>query len=236
MFSSARFLIRPSVRSPRSVLSKRRLSSDLESPKAGSALTGLLAWYSSKLDTHPLITKCLTSGAVAGTGDFLCQWIIDASEGATVWDRARTGRFAFLGCAFVAPAIHFWYGALARRIPGTHATAIAKRVFMDQFVFTPFYLPLWLVSLWSLEELTEEPKLKGADTNDSSAPSADLKNAYPQRLVETLPDLMIANWSLWVPVMGLNFRFVPVKYQVLCSNLVALIWNMYLSFATSREK
>ena len=34
----------------------------------------------------------------------------------------------------------------------------------------------------------------------------------------------------------INFRFVPVHHQVLFANVVALVWNTYLSFATNKVK
>jgi hypothetical protein len=56
------------------------------------------------------------------------------------------------------------------------------------------------------------------------------------RVVDTLkadlPSAIRANWALWVPAQFLNFRFVPAQYQVLFSNVVALAWNVYFSFAT----
>jgi hypothetical protein len=190
------------------------------------------------------------ANTVAGSGDFLCQWLIDgvslrssgddelstttttttttttsaATTTTMAWDRARTGRFALLGCVLVAPAIHVWYGTLARWIPGTNAMAIAQRVALDQLFFTPIFLPAWLVSLWTLEEQLQ---------TDNNAYESET-GMYAERLIECVPDIYVANLALWVPVMALNFRFVPVKFQVLCSNTVALVWNMFLSFTTSR--
>jgi protein Mpv17 len=46
---------------------------------------------------------------------------------------------------------------------------------------------------------------------------------------------MIANWQLWIPFQFLNFRFVPQNYQVLASNVVALAWNVILSFKAHKE-
>ena len=180
--------------------------------------TSFLEWYSDKLDSHPLITKCLTSGFIAGSGDVLCQWTV---EGTSTWDKARTGRFGLLGCVLVAPLIHYWYGFLARTIPGTDVASIAKRVFLDQFVYTPPFIPLWLTSLWTLESLTGD--------NHSDTP-------FGQRIVDIFPDIYVANLTLWLPVMAFNFKFVAPKYQVLFSNVVALVWNTYLSFSTSREQ
>jgi hypothetical protein len=199
-----------------------------------SFFTNFLAWYSTKLDTHPLLTKGISSGLIAGSGDFLCQLFVDkrnvvkedekdgvlASTGSgresssllTSWDPARTGRFALLGAFLVAPGIHYWYNALSMRlVPGAVTVSnTMKRVALDQFAFTPFFLQVWLSALWTLEGETP------IDT-------------IPSRMMEATPTILVANWILWIPAQIINFRMVPVKYQVLYSNVVALFWNVFLS-------
>jgi hypothetical protein len=197
-----------------------------------SFLTSILAWYSNKLDTHPLLTKGISSGLIAGSGDFLCQLFVDrrnvgkdenngvvtskgereSSSLLAGWDPARTGRFAILGAFLVAPGIHYWYNALSMRlVPGAVTVSnVMKRVALDQFAFTPFFLQVWLSALWTLEGETP------IDT-------------IPSRMMEATPTILVANWILWIPAQIINFRTVPVKYQVLYSNVVALFWNIYLS-------
>jgi hypothetical protein len=197
-----------------------------------SFFSNFLAWYSTKLDTHPLLTKAISSGLIAGSGDFLCQIFVDwrkrvkeeendgmASKGEREsssllagWDPARTGRFAILGAFLVAPGIHYWYNALSMRLVPGAATAsnVLKRVALDQFVFTPFFVQMWLSALWTLEGETPI-------------------DVIPSRLMEATPTILVANWVLWIPAQIINFRMVPVKYQVLYSNAVALFWNIYLS-------
>jgi FtsH-binding integral membrane protein len=59
-----------------------------------------------------------------------------------------------------------------------------------------------------------------------------------QRLAASMPSVLVANWGLWIPAQIVNFRFVPGKFQVLYSNVVALLWNVYLSYfqASKREQ
>jgi hypothetical protein len=45
----------------------------------------------------------------------------------------------------------------------------------------------------------------------------------------------MANWNIWIPFQFLNFRFVPLNLQVAAANVVALLWNTYLSWASHKE-
>jgi hypothetical protein len=67
-------------------------------------------WYSNKLDTHPILTKCASCGLVASTGNVLAQRIgynltdtttNEEEKEAFVVDWTKVGRFAFLNVAFV---------------------------------------------------------------------------------------------------------------------------------------
>lgn len=116
--------------------------------------TGFLEWYTHRLSTHPLLTKSITGGLIAGGGDFVCQTVIEENDGNALkeWDPARTARFAFLGTFFVSPTNHVWYKFLAKRMaPGISIPQVLKRVAWDQFTWTPVYTAVWLSSLWCLE-------------------------------------------------------------------------------------
>jgi hypothetical protein len=44
-------------------------------PFFSGLLNNPLRWYISKLDTHPMTTKCVSSGMISGSGDLLCQYL-----------------------------------------------------------------------------------------------------------------------------------------------------------------
>jgi hypothetical protein len=183
-------------------------------------------WYSEKLTTHPLLTKGLTGGIIAAAGDLLCQaGTYKEPEDGTKrsfwnggWDVKRSLNFAILGLTFVAPTSHYWYGKLAVHpwSKGQSFAQISKRVALDQFLWSPVFFVIWLAGFWGLEK-------------DGNITSKELKND----LAVALPDIMVANWILWIPCQYANFYAVPVKYQVLFCNVVELVWNAYMSFATS---
>jgi hypothetical protein len=57
----------------------------------------------------------------------------------------------------------------------------------------------------------------------------------PVHLQQHWPEAVVANWVVWVPANFVNFRFVPLRYRVLFSNAVAVIWNTYLSYASHKQ-
>ncbi|CAB9502417.1 Peroxisomal membrane protein 2 [Seminavis robusta] len=185
------------------------------------------SWYSDKLVTHPLMTKGLTGAIIAATGDVLCQaGTFTPTDGKKTsfwlhgWDVRRSFHFFVLGLTFVAPTSHYWYGGMAVH-PWTRGQSfyqISKRVALDQFVWTPVFFVIWLSGFWTMEA-------NGHVTG----------NQIQNQLTTHLPDVMMANWLLWIPAQYLNFYACPVKFQVLFTNVVELAWNAYLSFATSGE-
>ena len=187
--------------------------------------TGFLTWYSSLLDSYPIITKCLTSGVIAASGDFLCQGILLTDEqdnnnnsntldprsrqALRWWDYERTLRFAFLGTFLVGPCVHLWYQKLATVVPGDTPLAVVQRVILDQVGFAPIFLSTFITSLWTLE---------GREFDVA-------------KLKENWSKAIVANWLLWVPAQAVNFSYIPLKYQVLYSNVVAVMWNCFLSYS-----
>lgn len=192
-------------------------------------------WYSKKLSTNPLLTKSLTGAIIAAAGDILCQagtfdpskHIDNAKHQKTRstlekfldggWDYRRSFHFFVLGLTFVAPTSHYWYGALAKNTltKGQSFVQISKRVALDQFVWTPVFFVIWLGGFWSMESSEVNP------------------SKLQQQFKTSLPEVMVANWILWIPAQYLNFYACPLKFQVLFVNIIELGWNAYLSFAAS---
>jgi len=147
-------------------------------------------------------------------------------------DLVRTGRFVLLGGALIGPTVHHWYGALMRYIPGTSIRAVLKRTFFDQVLFAPLFQPAFLGSLLLLERnsiLAKQPVGVGEEGVE------DEEEDIASVLVRTVPDVIVSNWMLWIPAMVINFRYIPGKWQVLYSNGVGFVWNIYLSWKTQEE-
>ncbi|KAJ0967079.1 hypothetical protein J5N97_023996 [Dioscorea zingiberensis] len=171
----------------------------------------IFQWYSSALDKHPVLTKSITSALLTLIGDLICQLLI---EQASKLDLKRTLLFTLLGFGLVGPTLHFWYLSLSNLVTLNGGSGAFLRLLLDQFIFSPIFIGVFLSLLVTLEGRPSQvvPKLK-------------------QEWVSSV----VANWQLWIPFQFLNFRFVPQQFQVLVANFVALAWNVILSFKAHRE-
>ncbi|EEC68791.1 hypothetical protein OsI_37340 [Oryza sativa Indica Group] len=171
----------------------------------------LLAWYLLALDKHPITTKAVTSAVLTLTGDLICQLAIDKVP---KLDLKRTLVFTFLGLVLVGPTLHVWYLYLSKLVMINGASGAIARLLLDQFIFSPIFIGVFMSLLVTLEG---KPSL-----------------VVPKLKQEWLSSV-IANWQLWIPFQFLNFYFVPQKFQVLAANFVALAWNVILSFKAHKE-
>ncbi|GLI61596.1 hypothetical protein VaNZ11_004014 [Volvox africanus] len=177
--------------------------------KPQGASVGLWAWYMSCLESAPLLTKALTCALLNALGDVFCQLFIEAGK----WDIRRTAIFTFMGLAVVAPTLHYWYALLNKLVRAGGTTGATIQLLLDQGVFAPVFLATFISVLFTIEG---KPHL--------------IKPKLEQDLLETVK----VNWVLWIPAQYLNFRFVPPNLQVLTANVVALIWNTYMSFQSHK--
>lgn len=57
-----------------------------------------------------------------------------------------------------------------------------------------------------------------------------------KRVKRDYKDVVLTNYTIWPAVQMANFYFVPLQYQVLLVQCVAIVWNTYLSFKTQGPK
>ncbi|KAF2424951.1 hypothetical protein EJ08DRAFT_689476 [Tothia fuscella] len=170
----------------------------------------MLRWYQAKLAKRPLLTQSLTTLVLFGTGDVMAQQGVER-RGLKKHDLYRTGRMALYGGAIFGPAATTWFSFLQRRVilnksPTSNPTTLA-RVALDQLVFTPTNLFVFLSSMAIME---------------GTSPKEKLNSTYGIAITK--------NWLIWPWVQLVNFKLVPLEHRVLVVNVVALGWNCYLSY------
>lgn len=87
---------------------------------------------------------------------------------------------------------------------------------LDQLVVAPIFVGLVLTALAVIQ-------------------TRDLKQTV-KRVKRDYKDVLLTNYKIWPIVQLVNFYFVPLQYQVLLVQSVALFWNTYISWKTQSDK
>jgi len=131
----------------------------------------------------------------------------------------RTLRFAAYGF-LIAPVQYKWFGLLGKVFPvptnGAGATtAVLKRVAADQLVFAPISLSVFFTYITVTEGGGKRAVIK------------KLQDLY-------IPSLK-ANYLLWPLVQIINFRLMPLQFQLPFVSTIGIGWTAYLSLANASD-
>ena len=133
------------------------------------------------------------------------------------FDFERLTRFAGYGFC-MAPIQFKWFSFLSKTFPITKTAAFGpamKRVVFDQLIFAPVGLAIFFTAM-----TVAEGGGKRAVTNK-------LRDMY----VPTLK----ANYVVWPAVQIINFRLMPVQFQLPFVSTIGIAWTAYLSLTNSAE-
>lgn len=111
--------------------------------------------------------------------------------------------------------MRLFYGVLDRHL--RHRNAVVRtlqKVCVDQLVFAPVFMAV-LVSIIGFMQHRSVDKVA-------------------EKLRREYLDILVANYYVWPWVQLVNFRFVPLNYQVPLTQLVAVMWNIYISWKTNQ--
>ncbi|XP_052210515.1 uncharacterized protein LOC127813537 isoform X1 [Diospyros lotus] len=188
-------------------------------------------WYRNCLATHPVKTQIVSSGLIWGFGDVAAQsvthftarkrnQISDEDEKLKInWRRVATT--SLFGFGFVGPVGHFWYEGLDRYIKSRLQLQpksfgfVASKVVIDDLIFGPFDLLVFFTYM-------------GFSTGKSpSQVKEDVKRDF-------IPAFIMGG-SVWPILQVGNFRYVPVRYQLLYVNFFCLLDSCFLSWLEQQQ-
>nr|XP_043610683.1 protein Mpv17-like [Erigeron canadensis] len=190
-------------------------------------------WYQKCLTEHPVKTQVISSGVIWGLGDIAAQSVTHATalrqksnlisdtdkELHINWRRVATT--SLFGMAFVGPVGHFWYEGLDRflklrlQYQPKSMRFVATKVALDGIIFGPvdlfvFFTYMGFASGKSVTQVKE-----------------DVKRDF-------LPALIVEG-GIWPIVQVANFRFIPVRYQLLYVNSFCLLDSCFLSWLEQQQ-
>lgn len=134
------------------------------------------------------------------------------------FDFERLTRFMAYGF-LMAPIQFQWFGFLSRTFPitKTRGTVPAlQRVAMDQLIFAPIGLSVFFTYMTV------------AEGGGRRAIFKKFQDVY-------LPALR-ANYMVWPAVQILNFRTVPIQFQIPFVSTIGIAWTAYLSLTNSADE
>jgi len=141
--------------------------------------------------------------------------------------------FASWGAIGFTPLAYKWYGGMENIVPATLPYRFLIKTALDQTIFSSGVTTITFITLTLVEGL-----LVGFDWKMGSMPASTKVAVLPigtifdqgvQKVKDLLWPTLLENWKVWPAVQLLNFSVVPVKFQVLFVNCVAIWWNFVLS-------
>ncbi|XP_020232689.1 PXMP2/4 family protein 2 [Cajanus cajan] len=192
----------------------------------------LWKWYQNCLAVHPVKTQVISSGLIWGAGDIAAQAVthytakthvtIDEDEKKEFkinWKRVSTT--SLFGLGFVGPVGHYWYEGLDRFIrlrlmlKPNSVRFVATKVVVDGFLFGPLDLLVFFTYM-GFSTGKSVPQIK-----------EDVKRDF-------LPAFVLEG-GIWPVVQVANFRFIPVRYQLLYVNFFCLLDSCFLSWVEQQQ-
>lgn len=143
-----------------------------------------------------------------------------AKNSPSPFDFERLTRFMAYGF-FMAPVQFQWFGFLSRAFPLTKKSPTLpalKRVAFDQLIFAPFGMEPRSLLLSSFADLSDVKGLACFFTFMTVAEGGG-KRALTQKFRDVYLPTLKANFVLWPAVQILNFRVIPIQFQIVSSCL-----------------
>jgi len=168
--------------------------------------------YSRLVEKFPWSSTILQTGVLCATGDAVAQLAVERRR-LQEFDPVRTGRFFIMGTCVVAPCIRTWYLFMERVVKFQGTKGVVTKVLMDQALFAPSFLCVFVAAVSTLQGLGLE----------------DIR----RNLAANYTDVVLTNWKVWPATQLINFYFVPFQHRILVVNIVALFWNTYLAAKTN---
>ncbi|WOK95393.1 hypothetical protein Cni_G04100 [Canna indica] len=168
-----------------------------------------VAWqrYLHQLQTHPLRTKAITSGVLAGCSDAIAQKI----SGIKRLQLRRMLLIMLYGFVYAGPFGHFLHKLMEKIFKGKKGKeTVAKKVLLEQLTASPWN-NMFFMTYYGLV----------VEGRPFSLVRTKIRNDYPS--------VQLTSWKFWPIVGWINYQYMPLQLRVLFHSLVASCWAVFLN-------
>ncbi|KAK9287848.1 hypothetical protein L1049_016290 [Liquidambar formosana] len=167
------------------------------------------AWkqYLSQLQLHPLRTKAITSGVLAGCSDAIAQKL----SGIKKLQLRRLLLLMLYGFAYAGPFGHFLHKLMDIIFKGEKGKkTVAKKVVLEQLTSSPWNNMVFMTYYGLVVE---------------GRPWGFVKS----KVRKDYPTVQLTAWRFWPIVAWMNYQYVPVQFRVLFQSFVGSCWAIFLN-------
>ncbi|XP_062150018.1 peroxisomal membrane protein PMP22 [Alnus glutinosa] len=167
------------------------------------------AWrkYLLQLQLHPLRTKAITSGILAGCSDAVAQKI----SGIKKLQLRRLLLVMLYGFAYGGPFGHFLHKLMDKIFKGKKGNkTVAKKVLLEQLTSSPWNNFFFMMYYGLVVE---------------GRPWGLVKN----KVRKDYPSVQLTAWKFWPIVAWVNYQYMPLQFRVLFHSFVASCWAIFLN-------
>ncbi|GAB4850869.1 hypothetical protein Ancab_030170 [Ancistrocladus abbreviatus] len=167
------------------------------------------AWkkYLLQLQVHPLRTKAITAGVLAGCSDFTAQRV----SGVKKLHFRRLFLIMLYGLLYSGPFGHFFHKLMDRIFEGKKGnTTVAMKVIVEQLSASPWNTILFMTYYGLIVEGRPWPLVKN-------------------KLQRDYPSIQLTAWRFWPIVNWVNYQYMPPQLRVLFDSFIAACWGIFLN-------
>lgn len=186
------------------------------------ALISLGNFYSTSLETSPILTKSATAAILFFISDQIAQTIeLSRKSGRdrqkpllALTNKKRSISSFLVGLLYFGPMAHYWYAFIFRAFPGTSMFSILQKAALGQFFFAP---PLFCV--FFAAALIQNGKFS-------------LGNWY-RKIKQDLVKGWLGGIGFWPIVNYISYAYIPQKWIPPFVNVMGLVFNIYVSLVAN---
>ena len=190
---------------------RRAAAAPSSSSSSSSQPSSLLQAYLDLLSSHPLTVNGIQSAGITVVSIHFTKYFSSSTSPQPYSQLHESMCMFIVSSCLITPCIYNFN----KRVISRMRSHILVKVALDQFCFSPLLTFMIISSRQILLDMIQQRDILIFDTCTAS--------------LKILPNILVNGWLFWLPVKFLSLHYVPFRFQLLFSSLVACGWNIILS-------